>query len=135
MIWPLGRLPQRSTALERLDAHDVTDAELEHLLEFHDAVSRWTLGRRIVLGFLAGASRRWTGPVSILDMACGRGDLGRSIVTWARVANVEVRVHGVDRYGRAIQMARERQRPYPELTFETRDLTDPFFLQAQQFDY
>jgi len=135
MIWPLGRLPQRSTALERIDSADVTDVELSALLDFHDTFSRWTFGRGVVLGFLGDASRRWTGPITILDMACGRGDLSRSVARWAKAAGADVRIHGVDRSAGVIQMAREHNRAFREITFETRDLNDPFFLQAQQFDY
>lgn len=135
MRWPLGHLPRRSTALERIDSHDISDADLSRVFDFQDSVSRYTGGRSITLDFLSRASRAWTGPVTVLDMSCGRGDVGRSIAKWARARGVEIRVHGVDRYGRVIQMAREAQRKYPELTFEVRDLNDPFFLQAQQFDY
>src|SRR5262245_51117350 len=105
MIWPLGHLPRRSTFLERLDSPDIDDAELSSLFDFHDSISRWTGGRSIVLDFLAQASRAWAGPVTILDMSCGRGDLSRSIVKWARRKDVEIRVHGVDHLSRAIQMA------------------------------
>jgi SAM-dependent methyltransferase len=135
MIWPIGRLPHRSSVIERLDAHDVPDGDLTRLLDFNDTVARWTGGRRIILNFLERASERWAGPVTVLDLSCGRGDLSRAIALWARSASLEVRVHGVERYGRLVQMARDRQRNLPELTFEPRDLNDPFFLQAQQFDY
>ena len=135
MMWPIGRLPQRSNVIERLDDPGVSDADLSRLFDFHDTVARWTGGRQIVLGFLKDAAERWSGPVTILDLSCGRGDLSRSIVLWGRAANVEVRVHGVERHARLVQMARERQRNLSEITFEARNLNDPFFLQAQQFDY
>src|SRR2546428_10275339 len=41
----------------------------------------------------------------------------------------------VDRCGRIRQMARKRSGRFPEIPYEGRDITDPLFLQAQQFDF
>ncbi|MBV9080888.1 MAG: methyltransferase domain-containing protein [Elusimicrobia bacterium] len=132
------RTPRRSAEIERLDSHDATDAELDQILDFHHLVGRATGGYSIVVRFLRAAIARSTessAPVSVLDLGCGRGDLARAIAEWGHLRGVEIRVHGTDKYGRLIQMARARHKRSADLTFETRDLNDPFFLQAQQFDF
>jgi SAM-dependent methyltransferase len=135
MIWPLGAYPERARDIERVDSHDVTDEELNAFFDFSDAVARHLGGHSVILRFLASAARAWNGPITVLDLGCGRGGLSRSIVDWARRRGLEVKVHGADRYGRLVHLARDHHRGISDLTFETRDLKDPFYLQAQQFDY
>jgi SAM-dependent methyltransferase len=135
MAWPFPDYAQRARHLERVDSHDITDEELNAVFDFSDAVGRYLGGHAVVLGFLTRASRLWNGPVTVLDLGCGRGALARAIVDWAHNHRLDVKVHGCDKYGRIVDMARERQRGVNDLTFETRDLSDPFFLQARQFDY
>jgi SAM-dependent methyltransferase len=135
MIWPWAAIRERDRAVERVDSHDVTDADLSRLFDFTDNVARYLGGHSIVLRFLAAASRRWVGPVTVLDLGCGRGSLARAIIEWAHIRGLDVKVHGTDKYGRIVHLARERHHGIGDLTFETRDLNDAFFLQAQQFDY
>lgn len=130
-----GQLPRRSTVIEFLESPDLPATDLAHVLDFHAAVSRWTGGRSIIRNFLSASSPRTAGPLTVMEMGCGRGDLSRAIVQWARRSGVEVKVHGVDRCAHLIALAREWNRAYPEITFERRELEDPFFLQAQQFDF
>lgn len=135
MPLPFAAYAERARVVERVDSHDVTDDELNAVFDFSDAVARFPGGHSVILGFLARASRRWLGPVSILDLGCGRGALSRAIIDWSRARGLDVKVHGSDKYGRVVAMARDRHRGAADLTFETRDLNDPFFLSAQQFDY
>lgn len=135
MTWTFGSLRERSRAIERVDRHDVTDEQLNALFDFSDGVARWLRGYAPVLGFLRQAAGRWNGPVSILDLGCGRGALSRAIVEWAHARRLDVKVNGADRYGRVVHLARDRHKGVADLTFDTRDLNDPLYLQAQQFDY
>ena len=135
MNWTFGSLRERSRLIERIDRHDVTDDQLNALFDFSDGVARRLRGFSPVLSFLRGAAGRWNGPVSILDLGCGRGALSRAIVDWAHRRRLDVKVNGADRYGRVIHLARDRHKGIADLTFDTRDLNDPLYLQAQQFDY
>jgi len=135
MAWPFSGFSERARVPERADSPNVTDGELNAVYDFSDSIARFLGGHAIVLRFLARASRSWTGPVSILDLGCGRGALGRSILDWAKGRGLDVKIHGSDKDARVIPMARERHRGLSDLTFETRDLKDQYFLQAQRFDY
>ena len=135
MNWTFGALRERSRAIERVDSHDITDEQLNAIFDFSDGVSRWLGGHSPILRFLTRAANRWSGPISILDLGCGRGALSRAIVDWGHRRRVEIKVNGADRYGRIVHLARDRHKGVADLTFDTRDLNDPLYLQAQQFDY
>lgn len=94
-------------------------------------------GNQIVLGFLSEFSENWLPgvPVTVLDLRCGRGDLSWAIVKWARQKKFDVQILAVDHSQAVIEMARQYHPKCQELVFDVRQLNDPSFLQAQQFDY
>jgi SAM-dependent methyltransferase len=132
MSLAIGKCRVRSKETLRIDD---PNADLSAICRFSDLVDRYLGARTIALDFLAGASTRWNGPVSILDLGCAQGSLSRALVNWGRSHGQDVRVHGSDPNPRLIHMAREANRDMTDLTFECRTLDDPFYLQAQQFDY
>jgi SAM-dependent methyltransferase len=137
MVFNWGRCAKRSGAVEMLESHGVSDADLSRLYDYIEGpVGRWG-SHRVILSFLRSCARRWEAgaAITILDLRCGRGGLARSIADWARSHKVDIRLLAVDKCSRIIHLARNRQRSYPEIVFDVRDLTDPAFLQAQQFDY
>lgn len=135
--WNLGPCAKRSQKMEWVDAPDVSDEDLSCYFDFHHFLGRRLGGYGAVAAFLEACSARWEPgqPISILDLRCGRGDLDRAIVQWGRRRKADIHVLAVDRYENVIQMAREHHGALKEIVFETRDLRDPLFLQAQQFDY
>jgi 2-polyprenyl-3-methyl-5-hydroxy-6-metoxy-1,4-benzoquinol methylase len=58
-----------------------------------------------------------------------------SIVRWAKSKGFEVRILAVDECPSVINLARDHYGSVSEITFDVRFLTDPRFLEAQQFDY
>lgn len=72
-------------------------------------VNRITLAHRPTLTWLRQVIRllRPAGPVRIVDIGCGGGDMLRHIETWAARRNLEVRLTGLDSNPLAIRAARE----------------------------
>lgn len=137
MGWNLGSCKERSSKLEWIDMPDLSDQELSRVYAFIESVNHKFNSHKIVLDFLKRCSKRWHPhqTLSILDINCGRGDLSCEIVKWARRRGQDIRILAVDRYGRIVQLAKETHTNYPEITFDLREMSDPLFLQAQQFDY
>lgn len=116
----MTRLPRLEHADERLDGtgHDpvVLEASLAHVAAF----SRWLGGRRAVLRRLA-ALLPPRGPVELLDVGTGAGELPRAIVEWARRRRRPVRIAATDLHPQTLEIARTRLAPYPEIRVERAD--------------
>ena len=137
MIWNRGSFAQRSTMKEPIDDPNISDRDLNRLFDFHAFCGRRLGGDKIILERFEDWAERWMpqAPITILELHCGRGDLSRAIVRWARRNNIDVQLLGVDFSERAIHLAREHHHGFKELVFETKNPKDSFFFHAQQFDY
>ena len=71
-----------------------------------DRCNRLTLAYRPTLDFLQRV-RRVDGPLHIVDVGCGGGDMLRRVERWARRQRVEVRLVGIDLNPYAARAARE----------------------------
>jgi 2-polyprenyl-3-methyl-5-hydroxy-6-metoxy-1,4-benzoquinol methylase len=94
----MADLSQRSTRAELMDAPGVSRADYNRCLADLERVNRWTLTHRATLDWLGQALARLPrdAPVTILDVACGHGDLLRAIYLWARAHDRQVRLYGLD---------------------------------------
>ncbi len=70
---------------------------------------------------------------SLLDVACGEGDLLRVIRRWARRAGKQARLIGVDRHPWSARAAREATVPGEDIGFVTADVFD--FKPDIRFDF
>ena len=137
MNWTLGPCARRSIRLETIESPDASDEDLARLYDFWEAAGRRLGAYRAVTSFLKTSSARWNSnrSISVLVLRCGRGGLAFALSDWFRRHRVESRIVAVDRYARAVGMARDRRAAREEITFDTRDWRDPIYLQAAQFDY
>lgn len=120
-----------------MESPSTSDDDLTELFDYADVLGKITGEYRALQHFMQSCSTNWVKgmTVSVLDLRCGRGEASRHLVRWARKKGWDLRILAVDSFGRIVQMARERQQGYPEISFDVRDLNDSRFLQAQQFDY
>jgi SAM-dependent methyltransferase len=95
MPWPADRSRLRP---EWMDRPQADPADLRRSLAFIRRVNTLLGYNRSTLGHLARFSRRWRrdGPVRILDVATGSGDLPRAIARWGGRRGFDVRVVGID---------------------------------------
>lgn len=134
----LGPCARRSTIVERIDAPDVSDADLDRLHAFHERAMAASGLYHSALSFLQDASRRWAPnqTITVLDLFCGRGRFSRELAAWAARRPFDVHILAVDRYGRVIELAKDRTDDgASRIIYDVRDWNHPAFLHAQQFDY
>lgn len=72
-----------------------------------ETVNRWLLGYRPTLAWLERLSKKFTGPVHIVDVGCGGGDFLRQIAAWARKRHIAVQLTGIDLNPYAARAAKE----------------------------
>lgn len=87
------------------------------------AINRLTLAYRPTLMWLDEVARRTGGaPMSILDVACGHGDMLRRVWRWADARGIEVTLTGIDRSPDAIRSATAATPADMPIRYEVRDV-------------
>jgi 2-polyprenyl-3-methyl-5-hydroxy-6-metoxy-1,4-benzoquinol methylase len=85
-------------------------------------VNAVTLTHRATLKWLDKVARRTDRKLSILDVACGHGDLLRAIHGWAARAGREVTLHGIDLNPRSTDVAAAATPPEMRIAYHTGDV-------------
>ncbi|OBH52599.1 methyltransferase domain-containing protein [Mycobacterium sp. E2479] len=118
------RLSARSTQPETLDDESTDLATYQRCLDELAVVNRVTFTHYPTLRWLARATRaRHAGStVTILDVACGHGDLLRAIATWAHRRGLKVQLSGIDVNPRSTAIAREATPRWMNIDYRTADV-------------
>jgi SAM-dependent methyltransferase len=126
-------LATRSTADERMDTDCVDYDDYRHCLRDLARVNTVTLTPRPTLAWLA---REMAGKksFSLLDVACGHGDILRRIDRWAKRNGIVARLEGVDLNPWSARAAREATPDSAGITFHTADVFT-FQPEGDGFDY
>ena len=90
-----------------MDAPDVDPRQLEQALDDVAAVNRWLGATRAILRHLPSALPAGRGPVRILDVGAGSGDIPLAIARWAP-DHRPLSVIGVDLHAATLAVARRR---------------------------
>jgi SAM-dependent methyltransferase len=80
--------------------------------------------------------RRWFTPgstVSAIDLCTGFGDIPRLVVDWCRANDIRVQITAVDFQPATLELAMERSRSYPEISFAVSDVLQ--FVPASPVDF
>ena len=100
-------------------------AELERDL----ANLRWLNRRFGAISLLRHFLKRWmsaspstSGPLHILDLATGEGDLPREIATWCRKRRIAIQIDAIDLNPATLTVAVERSMEFPEIHFHQGDI-------------
>src|SRR4051794_16211764 len=119
-------LSRRSDLPEAMDDPALPRADYERCLHDLAAVNRVTLTHRPTLRWLDRATRGLPAdrPVSILDVACGEGDLLRAVHRWAARRGRAVRLEGIDLNPRSAPAAAARTPPDAGIRWRTGDVFD-----------
>lgn len=97
-------LAERAIAEERMDSSDLGEEEYVRVVHDLARVNTLTLARRPTLAFL---DRIAPGPLRILDVGFGDGDMLRAIARWAKPRGRAVALTGIDLNPRSLTAARE----------------------------
>lgn len=134
-------LSRRSSEPEEMDADTTSEADYSRCLHDLASVNRITLTHRATLNWLARAVSTLppSANVSILDVACGHGDLLRAIRQWADRRGLAVTLEGIDINPRSAAVAAAATAPEMAITYRTGDVFDynpqrlPLFIVSSQF--
>ncbi|HKK57163.1 methyltransferase domain-containing protein [Marinobacter sp.] len=136
-------LEQRSAEPELMDNDDVSTADYQQCLADLTSVNRITRTHQATLQWLDQAIRSLPAstPVTILDVACGQGDLLRLIHRFAARRNFRISLQGVDMNPNSRVAARRATPPEMDISYYTSDVFDfkppasPDFIVSSQFTH
>jgi ubiquinone/menaquinone biosynthesis C-methylase UbiE len=104
-----------------MDRPQLVSAELLGDLENLRQLNRYFGSYKLIRHFL----RRWFVPgsfVNAIDLCTGFGDIPRFVIDWCRTHDINARITAVDFQRATLDLARERSRSYPEITFALSDV-------------
>ncbi len=127
---------KRSLEREHMDDHVPSQAVVDEVYRFLGAINRWFGGTHATINRFDEFSRGWEpgALVTVLDVACGGGDLARALVAWGRSRGFDLRVTALDISVRTLDCARRRGRADDRLRFVCGDLHQAPCLE-RTFDY
>jgi 2-polyprenyl-3-methyl-5-hydroxy-6-metoxy-1,4-benzoquinol methylase len=119
-------LQHRSQQEEEMDAPSTDRQTYEICLRDLSQVNRLTFTHRPTLRWLREAVRTIPAgaTITILDVACGHGDLLRAISTWAAKHQISVDLHGIDLNPRSADIASAATPLHMAITYHTADVFD-----------
>jgi len=131
---PSNPFARRSKALELMDTESYSFEDFQAYLAELERINAWVLAYRPTLRWLTQVLSciRREGPVTILDVGSGNGDMLRQILTWAGRRGVIVELTGVDSNPWSKKSAELTTPPGAPIRFETADIFD--FEPACAFD-
>jgi SAM-dependent methyltransferase len=118
--------------IEMMDRPQLVSAELLVDLENLQQLNRYFGSYALIRYFL----RRWFrpgNPVTAIDLCTGFGDIPRFVVDWCRANEISVRITAVDFQPATLELAMERSRSHPEITFAVSDVFK--FVPASPVDF
>ena len=137
-VWAEPMLTFRSTEPEEMDAETTSAEDYAQCLQDLASVNRITLTHRATLNWLATATKGLSS-VSILDVACGHGDLLRAIRRWADRRGLSATLEGIDLNPRSAEVAAAATTPEMAITYRTGDVFDydpaPQLIVTSQFTH
>jgi len=136
-------LSVRANLPELMDAEDLDIAVYNRCLSDLAAVNRVTMTHRATMQFLSEATKHLHAgsKISILDIACGHGDLLRGIATWAARRRFEADLTGLDMNPRSAQAAAAASRSAQNIRYVTGNVfgfnpdNAPDFIVTSQFTH
>jgi 2-polyprenyl-3-methyl-5-hydroxy-6-metoxy-1,4-benzoquinol methylase len=125
-------LATRSTAAERMDTDCADYDDYARCLADLARVNLVTLTHRSLLAWLA---RETTGlrSFSLLDVACGHGDLLRRVRRWSMRRGIDATLDGIDLNPWSLRAARAATPPAAAITWHNGDVFA--FQPAQRYDF
>lgn len=114
-------LKARALAEEQMDAPGLDPAIFARVLADLARVNTLTMARRPTLGFLDRVVRRKPGPLRILDVGYGDGDMLRRLDRWAKDRGRTVDLVGIDLNPQSARVAAAATSPDSRIDYRTGD--------------
>lgn len=117
-------LTNRANLPELMDADNLDATVYERCLKDLASVNRVTMTHFPTMRFLSKATQHLApgSKFSILDVACGQGDLLRNIASWAAKRGFVVKLSGLDMNPKSAKAARDATPSAQDISFITADV-------------
>lgn len=116
-------LTRRSDEAEWLDGADLNPAELARVLHDLATFNQTFLGHYPLLRWL-GRADMTGGPLTLVDVGCGYGDLLRAIRRWSRRRKLDLNLIGVDLNPETIRIAQAATDAADRIDFQAMNVFD-----------
>jgi len=117
-------LETRALTEEQMDAEDLDPIIYARVLKDLALVNTITMARRPTLSFLSRVAARNSGPLRILDVGFGDGDMLRRIAQWAKARRQAVELVGIDLNPRSAATANAHTSASLPISYRTGDYAD-----------
>jgi SAM-dependent methyltransferase len=110
----------RSTQKEIMDDLAFEGPEMDQALQELEFINQWLGGNQLTTNGLQEIIARkplTNGPLQVADLGCGSGDMLRIVAKWSRRQGVPVQLTGVDANAYILQVASQKSKAYPEISF------------------
>lgn len=114
-------LEKRAAGAEMMDEPDQDPEELAVSLRDLRGVNRWLGGTRLIRRLLAPMIRRVAGPVRVLDVGSGSGDVPLALASWGRGRGTRLEVLATDFHPRTVELAGLHTASDPDVRVEAAD--------------
>ncbi|QNJ98778.1 methyltransferase domain-containing protein [Constantimarinum furrinae] len=123
----------RSKETEVMDSMDLQGEEMRTLLNDLKRINTWLGGFSITLDgidqLIAHSGR--SNIITIVDLGCGDGAMLRKCAEHGRHENLDFRLIGVDANPHILEVAVEKSREYPNITYKAMDVFSPSIHELQ----
>lgn len=120
---PTSKFKFRATEKEIIDDFSLGGMDITDTFESIEKVNIWLGGNQVLVdSFRKSLPHISSPPVSLHDLGCGSGDGLISLAKFARKQNIDVQFLGIDANGHVIEMARQRSKDFPEITYQNQDI-------------
>ncbi|MDP5044898.1 MAG: methyltransferase domain-containing protein [Leeuwenhoekiella sp.] len=116
-------MKSRKLTPELMDDPSLDEVTLKAALKDVTLVNKWLGGQQITIDGLNYFFRKFPqDSYKIVDLGCGDGEMLRTIASYARKQNIKVELLGLDLNEKSINLAKEKSKDYPEISFKKQDI-------------
>jgi 2-polyprenyl-3-methyl-5-hydroxy-6-metoxy-1,4-benzoquinol methylase len=114
---------KRTTEKERMDNPEIDQMVLKAVFKDINRATRLLGGNRITIEAVARILRDYPKEeYTVLDVGCGDGNMLRTIARYCREENIKLNLIGTDLSEKALAIAKEQSRNYPEISYARQDI-------------
>jgi len=112
-----NKFAQRSEEVEIMDDLEAGGPVMDQTLKELDVINKWLGGNHVTIDGVKKLVGKSTESLTIVDLGCGSGDILKIIAQWARSANINITLIGIDANPHVIAFAEKHAADYPEIEF------------------
>ncbi len=113
-----NKFTQRSQEVEIMDDLESGGPVMDQTLKELDVINKWLGGNHVTINGVKKLVGDHNGALTIVDLGCGSGDILKIMARWARSANIDIKLIGIDANPHVVAFAEKQAAHYPEIEFK-----------------